>query len=55
VKNTDLVLPSPRAVQTVYAIFILIFFSSLSLPVSYMSMSAIDKYKSSYGTKNGEM
>jgi len=45
-KNTDLVLPSPLAIYTVYAIFF--FLLSIPLPVSYLSMSAIDNFKSSY-------
>jgi len=53
-KNTDLVLPSPHANQPGYAIFILVSFSSLSLPVSYISISAIDNFKSSYVSTNGE-
>jgi len=53
--NTDLMLPSPCTIQTVYAIFILVLFSSLSLPVSYTSMSAIDSFKSSYISTNCEM
>jgi len=47
-KNTDLVLPSPLAIYTVYAIFIFFFLSSIPLPVSYLSMSAIENFKSSY-------
>ena len=54
-KNTDLVLPSPCAIQTVYAVFILVLFSTLSLPVSHMSMSANDNCKPSCGRKNCEM
>jgi hypothetical protein len=54
-RNTDLVLPSARAIQPGYAIFILVSFSSLSLPVIYITVSAIDNIKSSYGSTNGEM
>ena len=41
-KNTDLVLSSPHANQPSHAIFILVSFSSLPLPVSYISISAVD-------------
>jgi len=55
-RNTDLVLPSPRAIiQTCYAIFILVCFSSFSLHVSYIAMRATDNFKSSYGSRNSEM
>ena len=46
-RNTDLMLPSPSAIQTVYAIFILLSFSSLALQFSYMSVSARENCKSS--------
>ena len=35
-KNTDLVLPSPRVIQLGYATFILVLFSTLSVHVSYV-------------------
>jgi hypothetical protein len=40
---------------TGYATFILVLFSSLSLPVSYITMSMIDNFQSSYVSTNGEM
>ena len=54
-RNTDLVLLSPRAIQPCYAIFILVLFSSLSLHVSFVTMRATDNFKSTYGSRNGEM
>jgi hypothetical protein len=49
-KNPDLELPSARAIQLGYAIFILVLFSSLSFHVIYMTVSAIDNFESSYGS-----
>ena len=54
-KNTNQVLPSPRANQPIYAIFILVSFSSLPLPVNYISISAADNFKSSYVSTYGEL
>jgi hypothetical protein len=54
-RNTDPVLQSARAIPTGYVIFIIVLFSSLSLPVSYITMSTTDNFKSSYVPTNGEM
>ena len=54
-RNTDPVLPSACAIPTDYAIFILVLFSSLFLPVSYVTVSTIDNFKSSFVSTNGEM
>ena len=55
VRNTDLALPSPCPTSTGYAVFIIVLFSALSLHVIYMTLSVVDDFKSSYGSKNGEM
>ena len=45
-RNTDLALLSPRRTSPGYAVFILVLFPALSLRVIYMTLRAIDQFKS---------